>query len=106
MASSTYALAKSLERRKERLEKLLRREGKPIKISLLDLETAEDLEEEERWKKEEEWETVSLAKDPEELRREIETLERLIEKAYEIIREEKEIKLRELKKAIEEGFER
>jgi len=106
MASSTYALVRSLERRKERLRKLLRQDEKPVKISPPDLETVEDLEEEERWKKEEEWETVSLAKDPGELRREIETLERLIEKAYSIIRNEEEVKLQELKKAIEEGFKK
>ncbi len=106
MASSTYALLRSLERRKERLEKLLKDAIKPVKISLTDLETVEDLEEEERWKKEEEWETVSLAKDPEELRREIEILERLIEKAYSIIHSENEVKLSELKKAIEEGFKK
>ena len=103
MASSTYALLRSLERRKEKLEKILigKEEPKELKI---DFEELEDLEESERWKKEEEWEGVTLAKDPEELREEIETIDRLIEKAKEILKGEKEVKLRELRKAITEGF--
>ncbi|KAA0008703.1 MAG: DEAD/DEAH box helicase, partial [Thermoplasmata archaeon] len=103
MASSTYALLRSLERRKEKLEKILigKEEPKELKI---DFEELEDLEESERWKKEEEWEGVTLAKDPEELRGEIETIDRLIEKAKEILKGEKEVKLRELRKAITEGF--
>jgi len=105
MASSTYALLKSLERRKDRLEKILKGEEKQKEISV-DYEEIEDLEESERWKKEEEWESVTVAKDPEELRREIETLNRLIEKARKVINSEKEVKLRELRKAIEEGFKK
>ncbi len=106
MASSTYALLRSLERRKDRLEKLLKGEGKQGRVAVADFEMTEDLEEEERWKREEEWETVSLAKNKEELKREIETLNKLIDKAYKITAEEKEVKLIELKKAIEEGFKK
>ena len=105
MASSTYALLKSLERRKDRLKRILRGEEKQKEISV-DYEEIEDLEESERWKKEKEWESVTVAKDPEELRREIETLDKLIEKAKEVINSEKEVKLIELKKAIEEGFKK
>ena len=105
MASSTHALLKSLERRKKRLEKILKGDEKQKEISL-DYEEIEDLEEDERWKKEEEWESVTVAKDPEELKREIETLNNLIEKAKEVINGEEEVKLRELRKAIEEGFEK
>jgi len=106
MASSTYALLKSLERRKERLEKILLGKEKPkiIAPNYEDLEIYEDLEEEEKLKKEEEWESVTLAKDPEELKKEIETINELISKAKEIITKEEEVKLKELKKAIEEGF--
>ena len=103
MASSTYALLRSLERRKEKLEKILMGKEEPKELKI-DFEELEDLEESERWKKEEEWEGVTLAKDPEELRREIETIERLIEKAKEIVKGEKEVKLRELREAITEGF--
>ena len=113
MASSTYALLKSLERRKNKLEKILKGEEKQKDLSALaqagmtfDYDEIEDLEESERWKKEEEWESVTVAKDPEELRREIETLNKLIEKAGEVINRENEVKLRELRKAIEEGFEK
>ena len=103
MASSTYALLRSLERRKERLEKFLKGEEKQREISG-DFEESEDLEEKERWKREEELESLSLAKNPEELKQEIRGLERLIEKAREIVKSENEIKLSELRKAIEEGF--
>ena len=113
IASSTYALLKSLERRKDRLEKMLKGDEKQKDLSViaqagmsLNYEEIEDLEESERWKKEEEWESVTVAKDKEELRREIETLNRLIEKARKVIASEKEVKLRELRKAIEEGFKK
>ena len=105
MASSTYALLKSLERRKEKLEKIFKGEEKQKEISI-DYEEIEDLEEKERWKKEEEWESLTLAKDPEELKREIETLSNLIEAASQIINNEEEVKLKELRKAIEEGFKK
>jgi superfamily II DNA or RNA helicase len=105
MASSTYALLKSLERRKNRLEDLLKSPELDKKLTNLeDFEEVEDYQEKERWKIEEKWETISLARNKEELRREIWTIERLIEKAKEILAEEKEVKLSELKKAIEEGF--
>ena len=105
MASSTYALLRSLERRKERLEKILAGKEEPRELKI-DFEELEDLEEGERWKKEEEWEGVTVARNPEELKEEIRTIERLIEKAKKIVSEEKEVKLKELKKAITEGFKR
>jgi len=104
MASSTYALLKSLKRRKEKLEKVLKGEDQQDKRVSIDVEALEDLEESERWQKEKEWESISLAKNPEELKQEITTLEILIEKAKEIIESESEVKLSELRKAIEEGF--
>jgi len=103
MASSAYALLKSLERRKERLTKILKGEVKQRQEEV-DLEELEDLEERQRWEKEKELETVSFAKDSEELKQEISTLEKLIEKAKEIVKTENEVKLIELKRAIEEGF--
>ena len=106
MASSVYALFKSLERRKERLEALLK-EPEPMKAhALIDIEEVEDYEEEKRWEQERKWETLSIAENREELEREINTLNRLIDMAKEILREEAEVKLQELKKAIEEGFKK
>jgi SNF2 family DNA or RNA helicase len=107
MASSTYALLKSLERRKNRLENLLKSAELNKKLSNLeDFEEVEDYQEKERWEIEEEWETISLATNKEELKKEIWTVEGLIERAKGILAEEKEVKLSELKKAIEEGFRR
>ena len=106
MASSVYALLRSLERRKERFEDLLK-EPEPMKEpAFIDIEEVDDYEEEKRWEQERKWETLSIAENREELEREINTLNRLIEMAEEILREEAEVKLQELKKAIEEGFKK
>lgn len=102
MASSIYALKRSLERRKRRLEEILRngieREVKPV-----DIEEVDDYEEEERWRIEQEWESLSVAETREELEKEIKTIEKLIEKADEIIRKESEVKLKKLKELMESG---
>ena len=114
MASSVYALLKSLERRKERLESLLK-EPEPLSAvgqagikepAFIDIEEIDDYEEEKRWEQERKWETLSIAENREELEREINTLNRLIDMAKEILSEEAEVKLKELKKAIEEGFKK
>ncbi|MBC7123379.1 MAG: DEAD/DEAH box helicase family protein, partial [Pseudothermotoga sp.] len=107
MASSTYALLKSLERRKDRLEKILKGDEEPKEMTLhVDHEELDDVEESERWKREEEWESVTVARDRDELRQEISTLEKLIQMAKDIIAKEDEVKLKELRKAIKEGFEK
>jgi superfamily II DNA or RNA helicase len=106
LASSTYALWKSLERRKKRLEELLEGAQKPSSDATFDFEVVEDLSEEERWREEEVWEALSVAENREELKREIETLRELIEDAEKIIRREEEIKLRELKKSLVELSEK
>lgn len=107
MASSTYALLRSLERRKNRLEDLLK-EPELIKEvpTYIDIEEVDDYEEEKRWDQEKQWETLSIAENREELEKEINTLKDLIEKAKEILIVECEVKLSELKEAIEEGFRR
>ncbi|RKX52125.1 MAG: helicase, partial [Thermotoga sp.] len=105
MASSVYALLKSLERRKDKLERMLKGEEGREEIPIYD-EEVEDLEEEERWRKEEKWELLTVAEDPYELKREIDRLNNLIEKAKRVIEDEKEVKLRELRKAIENGFKK
>ncbi|MCX7795565.1 MAG: helicase-related protein [bacterium] len=110
IASSVYALLKSLERRKNRLEELLKnKETLSRNLSTLNLETIEEQEEQEeseRWKKEEEWERITLARSREEVEREIQRIQALINKANLVIKEDAEIKLGELRKAIEEGFKK
>ncbi len=104
-ASSTYALLKSLERRKKRLIEYL--ENIPQsreKSENIDLEEFEDMPEEERWKKEFEWESLSAAQSEEDLKQEIQTIDSLIDKAKKIIDEESEIKLRKLKESLNELF--
>ena len=106
-ASSTYALYRSLERRKKRLEELLsladgdlkRRREPP---GVFDWEAIEDESEEERWKYEEIWETLSVAENRQELEREIATIERLMRRAREIIEGEEEVKLRHFKQALDD----
>uniref|UniRef100_A0A7C4TXF9 DUF3883 domain-containing protein n=1 Tax=Caldisericum exile TaxID=693075 RepID=A0A7C4TXF9_9BACT len=106
MASSTYALLRSLERRKNRLENLLKAPEIVKETPTFDIEEIDDYEEEKRWEQEEEWETLSIAENREELEKEIATLNKLIARAKEILDEEQEVKLTELKRAIEEGFKK
>lgn len=104
LASSTYALLRSLERRKKRLEELLAgvQERAKAPNDTFDYDIVEDLSEEERWKEEEIWEALSVAENREELAKEIKIIEDLIQQAKSIIQKEEEIKLRELKKALED----
>ncbi|MBA7529541.1 RNA polymerase-associated protein RapA [subsurface metagenome] len=106
MASSTYALLRSLERRKDRLENLLKEPELMKEMSFIDIEEVDDYEEEERWEQEKKWETLSIAENREEIEKEISTLKDLIEKAKDILKQECEVKLSELKRAIEEGFKK
>ena len=104
LASSIYALLKSLERRKKRLEDLIKgvEEKKKLSEYTFDFDTVEDMSEEERWKEEEIWETLSVAENREELENEIKTIGGLIERARSIIQKEEEVKLKELKKSLKE----
>ena len=108
MASSIYALLKSLERRRKRLSDLINEtEQKTIIDKIIDTgnfnyEDIEELSETERWKQEEVWETLSVAENKEELKKEIATLDILIEHAKNIIENEEEIKLRQLKNSLKE----
>jgi len=104
LASSTYALLRSLERRKKRLEDLLAgpvEKGEPA-AGAFDFTIVEDMSEEERWRQEEIWETLSVAENREELEKEIATINKLIELARDIIQSEQELKLQELKTALKE----
>lgn len=104
LASSTYALLRSLERRKKRLEDLLKDTINRNRATeaVIDYDVVEDMSEQERWKEEELWETLSVAENREELEKEIKTIENLIGLASNIIQKETEIKLKELKKALQE----
>lgn len=106
MASSTYALLRSLERRRGRLKDLLKEPEITVETPFVDLEEVDDYEEERRWEQEKKWEALSIAESREELEKEVSTLKELIDKAKDILKEESEIKLRELKKAIEAGFKK
>jgi len=103
-ASSSFALLKSLQRRKKRLQELLDRKQLIVERQeySFDFETVEDMSEEERWKEEEIWETLSVAENREELKQEIQTIDDLTREAKNIIENEEEIKLKEFKKALEE----
>ena len=102
LASSTYAIFKSLERRKERLENLIKGAERPdVTEKVFDFDEVEDMSEEDRWKEEELWETLSVAGNRQELEREIATLGELIQKAESIIQSEKEEKLLQLKASLE-----
>ena len=102
LASSTYALWKSLERRKKRLEDLLTSAAQNLRNDDAGYDpTAEDDEDEQtRWAREEVWETLSMAENREELRAEIETLKELLRQAKTIVEAESEAKLRHLKDAL------
>ena len=103
LASSAHAALTSLERRRRRLSELLQgAEERKRTESVPDFETIDDLSEEERWQEEEIWEALSVAENREELQREIETLETLAGLARKIIKDESEIKLRELKKTLDD----
>lgn len=103
-ASSTYALLKSLERRKQRLQNLFNSFQQNLNYETIDLEEIDELSEEERWEIENKWEALSVAKNIEELKKEIQIIEDLISRAREIIDNEDEIKFRKLKEALQNIF--
>ena len=103
LASSTYAILKSLERRKRRLEDIIHgveRAAAPERT--FDFEEVEEMSEEERWKAEELWETLSVAENRQELDYEINTLGELIEQAKRIIQKESEVKVSQLRKTMDD----
>lgn len=107
-ASSTFALLKSLQRRREKLIHLESNarvlEGKQTGSQVnatLHMEKIDEMEESERWGEEQKWEIVSAAKNREELRAEIQMLDTLICKAEEVIQSGAEIKLNHLKATME-----
>ena len=103
MASSTYALLQSLKRRRDKLQDIV--DGK---IETLDdipeytEEELEDMEDEEREEYERMLERAVPVKDKELVKKEITKLDVLISSAEDIIANEKEIKVKELKKTLKE----
>ena len=103
LASSTFAILKSLERRKQRLEDLIKGAQRPVAPSGdFDFEDVEEMSEEERWKAEELWETLSVAENRNELEQEIRTIGELIAQARSIIQNESEVKINELKNTMKD----
>ena len=102
LASSVRAVRKSLERRKSKLEELLRQGQLIQEVGYVSEEVLEDMPEMERWEKEEELlSKLTSSRTLEELRDEIERLEDLIALAKEVERKEIETKLNELRKVME-----
>jgi len=103
LASSTYAILKSLERRKRRLEDIIEGvERTTAPDRAFDIEEVEEMSEQDRWKAEELWETLSVAENRQELDSEIKTLGELIEQAKAIIQKESEVKVSQLRKTMGE----
>jgi hypothetical protein len=103
LASSTYALLKSLERRKKRLDELLEGATQNVRNGNVAFNMNDDDEDEEeqiRWAQEEVWETLSVAENQDELRAEIETLKELLRKAKIILDSESEAKLRHFRDSL------
>ncbi len=101
-ASSTYALLKSLERRKDRLEEMLKTAELRQSMPQINYDDIEDMSEEDRWKEEELWEALSVSENRNELKAEIHTLDNLIQRAKKIISQESETKLKHLKESLVE----
>ena len=106
LTSSVHAILKSLERRKERLEELLelpeliKHDEEYERIKNLSEEDLEDMEESERWKIEEKLEHLTIAKNLDEVRKEIDVISDLIKKAEKVKQMEIETKLVKLRDEI------
>ena len=107
LASSTYALYRSLERRKHRLEEMLaqadafnNRGRLSAPTASFSMDEVEEMSEEERWEQEALWETLSVAENRAELEAEIQTLETLLRQARAVIEGDDEVKLRHFREAL------
>jgi len=106
LTSSVYAILRSLERRKEMLEgllelpELIRRDKEYDRISRLTEEDIEDMEEEERWRIEEKLLHLTIARNLEDVKKEIQVISELIEKAKRVEEQEIESKLVKLRDEI------
>ena len=102
LASSTRGIRRSLERRKKRLENLLK-QGRIIQEQgMWDEEELEDLAERERWEQEDLLEKLTDAETLEELEREISRVGELIGLAREVEKGGEETKLARLREVTED----
>jgi superfamily II DNA or RNA helicase len=103
LTSSIYAILRSLERRKERLEELLelpeqiRQDREYDELRNITEEDLADMEEEERWKIEEKLEHLTIARNLDDVKKEIQVISELIERAKKVKEEEIESKLVKLR---------
>ena len=107
LASSTFAVQRSLENRARRLDTALKR-GKRLLEEIVEVPDPEDLEEMDEPEREQ-WEErlalMSVARNPQELREEIDDLLRLAKMAEDVEAAGVEAKLSKLKKVLQdEGF--
>ncbi|MEN3026935.1 MAG: helicase-related protein [Chlorobiota bacterium] len=104
LASSVRAVRASLERRRKRLEELLKLGKWLVEKGSIDEEVLEDMPEAERLSAEDELiERLTAAETREELEAEINTLTELIRLAREAERQEVETKLKELRQVMDEA---
>ena len=108
LASSTYALRRSLENRARRLEEGLRRAQELARIAppdLPDLEDLEEMDDVERERMEALLDAVTLASNPDQVRAEVSELRALVEQAKRVEQAHVEAKLAKLKAVLaQEGF--
>ncbi len=108
LASSTYALRRSLENRIQRLTDKLKRAEELVKTApprLPDEEELEEMEDEQRERLEDLLEAITLAQAPAQVNDEIEELRELSKQAEKFEQSEKEEKLSRLKRLLQdEGF--
>jgi len=108
LASSTYAMRRSLENRAHRLEEGLRRAQHLVQTAPPDLpdpEELEEMEEGERERLEEVLEAITLAGNADQVNEEIQELRRLAEQAREVEEANTETKLSKLRDLLhQEGF--
>jgi superfamily II DNA or RNA helicase len=108
LASSTYAMRRSLENRARRLEQGLERAQELARLAppeLPDAEEIEEMEERERERLEEMLEAITLAANAEQVREEITELRQLAKQARSIEGYDSEAKLAKLKDLLDkEGF--
>ena len=104
LASSSFALWRSLQRRRDRLKGILEdfERSKRSTPKVFDFDDVEDMSEEERWEQEKMWETLSIAENRDELEKEIRTVEGLIDATRNVIDRESEVKLQKLKETMKE----
>lgn len=107
MASSTYALLKSLKRKKDKYENILEKPSllKDIifkNTSDNDESEIEDESEIDRWEHELQWETSTFSATLEEIKNELNTVNTLINMAETVLDNGDETKLKELKKIMKQ----